>query len=52
MKKEKEEEKQAEKAAYSKHRGGKGRECLGSGFHLNYVQKVHGDVFHQLHTLV
>lgn len=52
MKKEKEEEKQAEKAAYSKHRGGKGRECLESGFHLNYVQKVHGDVFHQLHTLV
>lgn len=52
MKREKEEEKLAEEAAYSKLRAGKGRECLGSGFHLHYVQKLHGDVFHRLHTLM
>lgn len=45
----------AEKAAYSRHRGGESMVFLktaehSSGLHLKCVEKVHGDVFSQLHT--
>lgn len=46
---------QAEKAAYSRHRGGESMVFLktaehSSGLHLKCVEKVHRDVFSQLHT--